>query len=96
MRDDLSKCPDQRLADAVRELRRRVARLEDVAEAAESGQEVEEQSDGFGGLPPRLVRVLVAAGFETPRAVRVATDDQLLAIDGVGRRTLQMIREALR
>ena len=46
-------------------------------------------------FPARLVKVLVAAGLETPRAVMVATDELLGKINGIGPSTLRDIRELL-
>lgn len=59
----------------------------DVVPAAEEGLHVL--------FSERLVKVLIAAGLETPRAVQVATDDQLRRLDGIGPITLSDIREAL-
>jgi hypothetical protein len=38
---------------------------------------------------------LVDAGYDTDDKVRAATDDELLALDGVGAKTLEKIREAV-
>ena len=40
----------------------------------------------------RLAAVLVRAGYTSPEAVVAASDEALLAIDGVGDKALQMIR----
>jgi hypothetical protein len=39
---------------------------------------------------------LAAAGFETGEQIRNATDDQLLAVDGIGPATVEKLREATR
>lgn len=57
---------------------------------------------GLGWLPvdvdlsllPQNLRDLLA-GYKTADAVRKASDDELLALDGVGPATLRKIREAL-
>ena len=41
----------------------------------------------------RLVSVLARAGYATPETVAAATDEALLAVDGVGEKALRMIRE---
>jgi hypothetical protein len=46
------------------------------------------------GSPVRpIARKLVEAGFHTPRLVKHATDDELLAVEGIGPGTLKHIRE---
>lgn len=45
-------------------------------------------------LDEPTVMLLVNAGFDTPEALREATDDELLAIKGIGRKTLKEIRGA--
>lgn len=40
--------------------------------------------------------LLVGAGYTTVEAVRAASDEELLAIRGVGKRLLEQIRHALR
>lgn len=40
--------------------------------------------------------LLVGAGYTTVEAVRAASDEELLAIRGVGRKLLEQIRHALR
>ena len=38
---------------------------------------------------------MLAAGFETVEDIQNATDEQILAIDGIGEKTLKSIREAI-
>lgn len=46
------------------------------------------------GFPAR--DLLLAAGYTTLERVQAATDEELLAIQGIGRRLLGKIRDALR
>lgn len=46
------------------------------------------------GFPGRSL--LVGAGYATLESLRSATDEELLAIRGVGRKLLEQIRHALR
>lgn len=41
----------------------------------------------------RLASVLVRAGYTSPEAVGAASDEALLAVDGVAEKTLRLIRE---
>jgi hypothetical protein len=43
-----------------------------------------------------LAGQLAGAGFDSPDAVHAATDEELLAVEGIGRATLRRIREALK
>ena len=51
--------------------------------------------DGWNGLDPKVVTLLEAAEV-TPATVPTLTDEELLAIDGVGAKTIEKIRSALR
>jgi hypothetical protein len=42
-----------------------------------------------------MVRLLVENGYATPDAVRMASDDDLLAIKGIGRKALGALRSVL-
>ena len=44
----------------------------------------------------RLVAALVRAGYTSPEAVRIATDEALNAVGGIGPATLREIRELLK
>jgi hypothetical protein len=44
--------------------------------------------DGFPGGS-----ILLAAGFDSPEKIRAASDEDLLALDGIGEGTLKKIRE---
>jgi len=46
------------------------------------------------GLSEAIATLLVEAGF-TPREVKAASDEELLAIDGIGEVTLSTIRAAI-
>lgn len=47
--------------------------------------------DGFA-IPVAVVELLADAGYETPELVASASDDELVAINGIGKKTLEMIR----
>lgn len=47
------------------------------------------------GLNVAMVRLLISAGYPNPAAVQAATDDDLLAIDGVGPKAVAKIRKEL-
>lgn len=49
-----------------------------------------------GGLSNALVRLLRQNGFTDPEAVQAASDEDLLAVDGLGAKALDRIREAFR
>lgn len=55
----------------------------------------ETPADEWGGLSVALVQTLMKGGFATPGAVEQATDDELLAINGVGQKALATIRKGL-
>jgi len=46
-------------------------------------------------LPEDIASILVAAGYTTPEAVQAATDEDLLALSGIGNARLAVIRETL-
>lgn len=43
----------------------------------------------------RIVKLLIDAGYTTPDAVRMASDDELLAVKGIGRKALVALRVVL-
>lgn len=43
-------------------------------------------------LAPELVERLAVAGYDTPEAIAAASDEELLAIEGIGPATLKRIR----
>lgn len=47
----------------------------------------------WGALAPKLAEILVALGL-TPEQVQAKSDEELLAIDGIGPAALKAIREA--
>lgn len=49
---------------------------------------------GRNGLEPRIRDLLTDAGYVSDEAIRAASDDELLAIKGIGEASLQHIREA--
>ena len=53
-------------------------------------------SDEFAaalGISSKMAQALVAAGFSTVEAVKKATDEELLAVKGVGKKTVEGIRK---
>jgi len=48
----------------------------------------------FLGIGVGQVRLLERVGFDTLKKVRRATDEQLLAVTGIGQQTLDRIRSA--
>lgn len=51
--------------------------------------------DDLGGIGPDLVKKLNASGYQTPDDLHAASDEQLLAIDGLGKAKLRQIRADL-
>lgn len=51
----------------------------------------------FGDLSKHMnmVRLLIANGYDTPAAVQMASDDELLAIKGIGPKALGALRAVL-
>lgn len=43
-------------------------------------------------ISPDVLSALAAAGYDTPEAIAAATDDELLAVEGVGTATLKKLR----
>lgn len=58
----------------------------------ESAQKEEAETPDFW---EKLGESLAAAGFDSPDAVLEATDDELMAVDGIGEATVKKIREQL-
>jgi hypothetical protein len=44
-------------------------------------------------LDPRIAATLARAGYVDEQAIRAASDDDLLAVDGIGQASLRQIRE---
>lgn len=53
------------------------------------------QGDLVEALDANVVDLLLAGGFTSVAEVAAASDNQLLSLDGVGRVTLRLIREAI-
>lgn len=53
-----------------------------------------QDADVIPGVTVAQRDALVAAGFETTDDIRAATDDDLLAVDGIGHATVERLREA--
>lgn len=74
--------------------------LESVAPSANMdaggrGATLQPVAEGQRYFDKRLTKTLILAGYDTPDKIRVASDQELLAVDGVGRAALRRIRFAL-
>ena len=89
--------PAAGIAERLLALERAVAELQAGLRAGRQEMVVSEPADlqclaqQLGNA--RLAAVLVRAGYTSPEAVMAAPDEALLAIDGVGDKALQVIRE---
>lgn len=54
-----------------------------------------EPVNDWGDLNVNLVRTLMAGGYVTPQAVISASDDELLAVKGIGEKALKLLRQEL-
>ena len=50
-------------------------------------------SDAYPDLKSNIVKILSAAGFKTKAAIDKANDDELLALKGIGKATLNILRK---
>ena len=86
------------------ELYRKQARNDLVGEAIAKLEAVEPETEDapltsledIDGVTPEVAANLRAAGYETPGHLAEASDEDLLAVDGIGPKKLAAIREALR
>ena len=71
--------------------------LESQGEPEEAPEEKRELPEGatLHDVLPEQASLLVEMGFSTIQDVRDATDEELLAIDGIGPAKLRKVREAL-
>lgn len=46
-------------------------------------------------IPENIHNILINAGYNTPEKLREASDEELLALPGIGKSTLTRIRKAL-
>lgn len=76
---------------AIRYLAGRVQALEDGA-TTDAGFQGASLTDL---LTDHVADTLVAAGFDSPRAVAHATDEQIQAVKGIGDATLKEIRDVI-
>ena len=78
--------------EAIRELARRavVEQVQSVPAAADVNAD-----DLSALLNGRLAKVLASGGFLTAKELRGATDEALLAVDGVNEKTVALIREKI-
>jgi hypothetical protein len=53
-------------------------------------------ADPLGFLSAEQRAALASAGFDSPEAIRAATDEQLDAVDGIGEATVAKLREAVK
>ena len=49
-------------------------------------------ADVFPGLKANFVKVLTEAGFDSKKAIKKATDKELLALKGIGQATIKILR----
>lgn len=96
------------LETAVAELRGQMEGRQTAEGGSRAGVEKEKAlADGAGVAPgpeqlaqalgnTRLAAALVRAGYTSPAAVAAATDESLLAVDGVAEKALPLIRQRLR
>ena len=82
--------------DPVRTSIRQRAGWREVAEAEQSEEEQMEAPGPLAGLelPEKATKALVKAGFDSPEKVQAASDEELLAVSGIGEATLAHLREA--
>jgi len=91
----------QTVGDRLLALEARVAWLEEQAGNATFDASAVESLPSvwmeFGDLSKyvHMVRLLIENGYETPAAVRAATDKELLAINGIGPKSLGALRAVL-
>lgn len=50
---------------------------------------------GFDALPEEIREVLASNGYSAEAQVELASDEELLALDGIGPKRLEQIREAV-
>ena len=89
------------IAERLLSLEQRITNLESFFPTATLPVDAEPNMDGpqdalARALNVRLAKTLYAAGLRTPDAVRSASDEELLAIDGIGDKALAFIRQQLR
>lgn len=54
-----------------------------------------EEGSWIAALTAVQIEALIAAGFDSAEDIQAATDAELIAIDGIGKATVQNLREAL-
>lgn len=86
MIDDLKNHFDERF-DALEE-----KLAEPVEQTTQPTPQIEGQSILDLGLPSQQETALLQAGYRTVESLAAATDDELRAVDGVGKRTVEFIR----
>ena len=64
-------------------------------EVDDGTDEVLDLITAVGGIPKYVLDVLVEAGYDTVTKVRAASDDELLAVDGIGEGRLRAIRKVI-
>lgn len=83
------------VVDAIRQLAREVIALEEMW-LPEEGAATTEQIELSQLLNVRLAGVLAKAGYASADAVKAASDEELLAIAGIGEKALALIREQVK
>ena len=87
--------PTDKIELSVEEAAGFLDKLDLVASTSSADEGTGSAVDGWNGLDPKVVTLLEAAEV-TPATVPTLTDEELLAIDGVGAKTIEKIRSALR
>lgn len=88
MMDDLKQHIDARFDEIERLLKENPSRFIEYPEAPDT-QPVPIESLG---LPTQQEAALMTAGYTTVSALVAASDDELTAVEGVGKRTVEFIR----
>lgn len=60
-----------------------------------SEEQHQEELSGYDALPEEVREILASAGYSAEAQIELASDDELLAIDGIGPKRLEQIREAV-
>jgi len=49
----------------------------------------------FGGIPGHVINLLIETGFDTVESLKLASDEDLRSIDGIGKSRVDLIRKAI-
>lgn len=85
----------QREATALADIDAQIARLQNERTRLIKPAPAPESTHPFAELlGVTVAEKLIAAGYDTPEKVAATTDEQLLALDGIGQKTVDKLREA--